>query len=236
MRRRDPSLTFRVESDWSPEPLIWRRIDIAPKVVCSPCNSGWMSELETAVKPFVAKAMRGQRHTLSKRRQELIATWSIMKVMSAEYLAAPGRDSYFTQAERSALYRTGRRPAGVVVWLGRSIRGEAGWAQDQDLTWTGDGGTVVRGYTVLFEIDELVVMVLSHRFRLGRRFESVNLPINFGPAAVQVWPILGKADWPPNMAFGSPSIEAWFDWWASDAGVPQVKVAPHLPAWDRSKG
>lgn len=48
------------------------------KVVCANCNNGWMSNLETAVKPILSKMLFDLNHstTLGKDEQKLLAFWA----------------------------------------------------------------------------------------------------------------------------------------------------------------
>ena len=44
--------------------------------VCRPCNNGWMSALETQVRPFIEPAIFGERVvTRIPTQQRIIATW-----------------------------------------------------------------------------------------------------------------------------------------------------------------
>ena len=49
------------------------------------CNNGWMSELDTAVKPILTPLVLDQQTILGKDRQRVLATWIAMKVMVAEH-------------------------------------------------------------------------------------------------------------------------------------------------------
>jgi hypothetical protein len=41
--------------------------------VCRQCNSGWLSELEAAVKPLLTPMIRGDRQTLGPEDQRIVA-------------------------------------------------------------------------------------------------------------------------------------------------------------------
>jgi hypothetical protein len=45
--------------------------------VCRQCNSGWLSELEAAVKPLLTPMIRGDRQTLGPEDQRIVAAWAM---------------------------------------------------------------------------------------------------------------------------------------------------------------
>src|ERR1019366_8129238 len=50
--------------------------DVKAKAVCDPCNTGWMSRLETKVGPILKPLIRDISFTLDKRQQEILTRWS----------------------------------------------------------------------------------------------------------------------------------------------------------------
>lgn len=70
------------------------------RCVCKTCNTGWMSRLQTAAKPFLVPMLTGQEITLHRRGQTTLAAWVSVMVMVAEYVnpdkvAAPESDRVF---------------------------------------------------------------------------------------------------------------------------------------------
>jgi hypothetical protein len=61
-----------------PGPVITKKI----RAVCGDCNNGWMSRLETAVKPIILPMIRGDACTLDTEAQALLARWITMKAKS----------------------------------------------------------------------------------------------------------------------------------------------------------
>lgn len=47
------------------------------RYVCKNCNSGWMSEIEYAAKPFVGPMVQGRGTVLSRDAQAIVATWIV---------------------------------------------------------------------------------------------------------------------------------------------------------------
>lgn len=54
------------------------------RVVCQKCNSGWMNELEMAVRPLITPIIIGTRTELSEQETIIFARWAAMKTMVCE--------------------------------------------------------------------------------------------------------------------------------------------------------
>jgi hypothetical protein len=55
------------------------------RAVCVSCNTGWMSTLETAVKPILTPLIATQPHTLSLNSMDILAKWISLKIMVGEH-------------------------------------------------------------------------------------------------------------------------------------------------------
>jgi hypothetical protein len=94
----------------------------ASRGVCPECNSGWMSRLESEVKPSVARMMNGREASLSPSDQLTIATWASMKAIcyDGDYR---NKDSGLSSVEaRTAVFEHRRPPAHFAVLLGAYCR------------------------------------------------------------------------------------------------------------------
>lgn len=56
------------------------------RCVCLSCNNGWMSELQEDAKPFLVPMLKGERITLHRRAQTILASWIGMTVIVAEHV------------------------------------------------------------------------------------------------------------------------------------------------------
>jgi hypothetical protein len=87
------------------------------RVVCKSCNSGWMSGLETAVRPILTPLILAQPGPMSSDAAATLAQWIAMKVMVSEHNQ---RDQWVTpQAERAAFMTTRDIPLGFRIWIGQ---------------------------------------------------------------------------------------------------------------------
>jgi hypothetical protein len=81
------------------------------------CNNGWMSDLETAVKPILTPLVLDQQTILGKDRQRVLATWIAMKAMVAEH-SDPQR-IVSTSEERAFLMKNRSPPDTWKIWIAR---------------------------------------------------------------------------------------------------------------------
>jgi hypothetical protein len=93
------------------------------RVACVDCNSGWMSNLENRVKPFLGPMMKGQWIALNADARSVVAKWIAMKVISfdsSDYIG-PVKDiprkHVYDQPIRSAMMERGEVPLNFYIWL-----------------------------------------------------------------------------------------------------------------------
>lgn len=54
--------------------------------VCRSCNSGWMSQMETDVKPWALPMITGHKRALHETGQRAVAQWAILKTLMTDRL------------------------------------------------------------------------------------------------------------------------------------------------------
>jgi hypothetical protein len=86
------------------------------KLVCEPCNNGWMSVLQADAKPILLPLMTGERKPLSRKDQSVLSAWIAMFVMVAEF-QQPAKAA-ITQAVREHFKKTRLAPDNWAIWLG----------------------------------------------------------------------------------------------------------------------
>jgi hypothetical protein len=55
------------------------------RVVCGKCNNGWMNEIETEARPYLAQLIPGETTTLDRQALDAVARWITLKVIVAEH-------------------------------------------------------------------------------------------------------------------------------------------------------
>jgi hypothetical protein len=88
------------------------------RVVCGPCNSGWLSRIQKRAKPYLIPLIEGRETLIGEKAQAAIATWATMATMTGEYtlnrLAAIG----VMQSDRTTLMGTSAPIPGWRIWVG----------------------------------------------------------------------------------------------------------------------
>jgi len=87
-----------VEGHWSRQGAVKT---IRLRVVCKPCNSGWMGDMEQAVKPILKPMLNDKQISLSRDNQQTLAQYFAMKAMVADLSRPPYA---FTENERNLFY------------------------------------------------------------------------------------------------------------------------------------
>lgn len=87
------------------------------RVVCRPCNNGWLSSLEDwanrALPPLI---VGGRRCSLLPEGQKKLASWAAKTTMVAS--RSRPRPNEITQEERTFLMENGKPPDNWFVWIG----------------------------------------------------------------------------------------------------------------------
>ena len=88
------------------------------RVVCRGCNNGWMSQLESAVKPLLEPMILGHRVQLNEAAQRILAEWITLKIMVWE--PTDQRGTVFKRAQTIAFGADRKSPANLKIWLFRT--------------------------------------------------------------------------------------------------------------------
>ncbi len=86
------------------------------RVVCTSCNTGWMSQLQERAKPYLLPLIHGDTTAFYTDAQQLLSAWIAMFVMVAEHF-----DRYkvvSTNRERRYLRKELRAPPNWRIWIG----------------------------------------------------------------------------------------------------------------------
>lgn len=97
--------------------------DVTVKVVCARCNNGWMSSLESDVRPVLTKMTTKRAMNLSLADQELLARW-VFKTALMYAFWDPDASPFLPTTYRR-FYRTRTMPPSAWAWVTRS---ESQWA------------------------------------------------------------------------------------------------------------
>jgi hypothetical protein len=178
-----------------PGPVLTKKI----RAVCGGCNNGWMSRLETAVKPIILPMIRGDACRLDTEAQALLARWITMKAIVTEY--SQDNQKLTPTVDRVAFTNEYIIPPYFSIRLGRNgsswptlfYRHSTTISLDQLPTIPPMDGADrnIQQTTMIF--GALIVQVLAVRV-VGRRIENDIVP----QIGIQLWPIQT-----PMLDFGS---------------------------------
>jgi hypothetical protein len=179
------------------------------KCVCSACNGGWMSGIETASKRVLKPLIEGsrKRRVLTRKEQRILARWMTLRSMVFE-TQYPERNRYYTQPEREAFARTRSLDsvANVHVWLADFPGAPVGAAVNMEpiANPAKDAGRQL----VTCHVGQIVIQLVA-----WKRFETMTTPPDKSPiqfdklaatewpqCAIQIWPRPARRlRWPPDL-------------------------------------
>jgi hypothetical protein len=87
------------------------------KVVCGPCNNGWMSRLQQEAKPCLIPYIKGRWVRPGRQARKIISLWATMFAMVVEFGDEPS--AVVPPVEREVFMRDLKPPLGARVWAGR---------------------------------------------------------------------------------------------------------------------
>lgn len=118
------NLRMQIGPDWRSLEQIYETSKVstgAPRsrklrVVCRKCNSGWMSELQVAARPYLEALIEGRWQRLSIQAQAAVARWACM--FTIVYERTDPRTAAIDVLQRELFFKTGEMPPSWSVWIG----------------------------------------------------------------------------------------------------------------------
>jgi hypothetical protein len=182
--------------------------------VCKPCNSGWMSRLQSSAKPILVPMLEGRDIVLLKNSQTILAAWVGMTVMVAEFAS---RDKVaIPYSDRVFLRMNQRPPSHWRIWIGSHRRQQQPMFAHNVLTFTKQKSQI--GFTDLPLAsntqttticlgEHLVIYAMSSEIarNIIRRWR---LPTQIAPTLSQIWPVKsGRVTWPAKFGLNDAGIQ-----------------------------
>ncbi len=131
----------------------WRSanpIDFVANCVCKACNSGWMSDIETAAQLAISAMIRGEPVALNRQNQDQVAAWLGLKAIVQRYGQSPPLS---VPREWLDHYHTHHRAPDS--WTMRISR----YAGDRVVRMTGaDGTAIIRNSLAPFPVQQAALM------------------------------------------------------------------------------
>jgi hypothetical protein len=176
------------------------------RIVCKPCNTGWMSRLEGTVANLLEPMMLGIPRTLDIAEQDTIALWAAK--MTAVWESINPRVNAVSEAEYRHIHRWRSPPPGWRVWIaayGGTTWNTYHWKHPLRLlpaeTHHADRGPVraeeVNAHLSTFLCKRYVFQTFG-AFTLDVRQPAALHERHFAPYVRSVWPVTAPVRWPPD--------------------------------------
>ncbi len=178
--------------------------------VCEQCNTGWMSQLESEVKPVLTPLILGQTCQLSAADQELIATWAIKTAITMQH-TVPGEEGFPPKAAHTWLRTKRTPPPRYRVFLGAVTPIEdkqpLRWEQSKALVVGAPNAAaaaspkLVNTFVTMLLAGHVVFQVIGD-FRVDRKG---GVPAIAPRLFDRVWPVRAPLVW-PGIRFSRPQM------------------------------
>jgi hypothetical protein len=190
------------------------------KQVCSTCNSGWMSQLESAAQPLVTPMLQGIATELTPDAQEVLARWAFKTSSMVQYMRSPVVP---VPSERlDWLRKEAEPPTKAWVALGKYNGGTfASWCFHKGILWRGEGTEpkTARGQLVTLSLGQLVIQSVAWQGDLDL---SVKLSEGQRRYLLQIWPRTASIilKWPPTYGLRDEELVGIAQTFAKTDDVP----------------
>lgn len=172
--------------------------------MCSECNHGWMSTLESSVKPYIQPMLHGVALVLAQEQQAAICAWS-MKTAMVLQATTEAKHRFYTQGERESLRLNSTIPKRSLVWLGRSSTNDGLLSDGTNIFLNVDKvPKAASGCVTTFIMGQFLVQLLSVHYPPKHDSETVRIHCRNGPwdqALVGIYPHTPRVEWPPLPTF-----------------------------------
>jgi hypothetical protein len=196
-------------------------LNLKAKVVCTKCNGGWMSDLETKeARPSMCDMIRyGGAVSLLSRAIFSITAFAFKTSILSNHTGEYSHDPFFTVEQRHAFRDTLQVPDGVHVWL-FSVNSPLGVSGKLNSFF----GRIVnvedrfKIFVCTFSIGFLGLQLVATQWENpnGRRapFPSIRQPHGWNDVAVPLWPNEGTPVlWPPPVHVSNNAIDQFCNRW-----------------------
>lgn len=184
-------------------------LDLQVRIVCDQCNQGWMEDLEYAVRPILTPLLQNESRELDADEQHTLVKWATLTVLMAQY-AHPLEKRAIPPEQYRRFYGSGAiaLPLGAQTWLGR-YDGSDQWPTSYyhvaaHFSRGGPPPDFPNAYFVAFSVGYVAFFYIGHNIKDGPVYDPGDA---IRPYLVPIWPITGRARWPPEGLLGKGGLE-----------------------------
>ena len=197
------------------------------KAPCTICNNEWMGRIEDAARIAITPLMHGSSTCVDEAQQAAIATWTCIKAMVWDYSQTLRA---IPQSDRDYVLENRKPPPDWRVWL-TATNAPFGHCEAYSavrlFTRDNPDGSVWPEITKDPMANSQSFLISSGPFAtitLRSPFLTQGALFDPGETFRPIWPLTGKADWPPKIvvpideAYGVP--DTFLDALARGLGIP----------------
>lgn len=167
------------------------------RVVCAPCNNGWMNDLEESVRDFLPSLIRGTETRLDQVRQARLVTWSLKTMLMYQHTHGRKAQLVIPTSDYVAFFAD-RRPTRVM--LGRVAY--MNYPADDsvplaDTLCQGYSSTTGAAWISTLKVGCLVTQIVRAA-DFDERWQIE--PFETFPSLRQIWPAAEPIAWPLPLA------------------------------------
>ncbi|HJZ10832.1 MAG TPA: hypothetical protein VJ521_01695, partial [Acidobacteriota bacterium] len=213
-----PEVGERIYKEWQGDSL-----NLTAKVVCGPCNSGWMSDLENEEAKPILKDMivHGSAVSLFPRGIVSIAAFAFKSAVIGDHMNYPA-NHFFSHDVRRQFMVSLDLPRGIQIWVTsyNTPRKRGGYFSGR---YPYIERSVPKGfqlYVFTYCIGYFMFQLVAFKYHRSR-FRKHAAPLTLHPdtfwnkIAIPLWPNDGSSvEWPPPLQLQSELVETFSDRWA----------------------
>lgn len=175
--------------------------------VCHSCNSGWLSRIQTAAKPFLLPALqKPKRRSFGESAQEAMAIWAFRAGIVA---GSRGGPSAISESWLHDFYESRKLPDSCRVWIAATPYRQFTYinhvafkvfAEDAEPPPRANAFVDVLG---IGHVGFCVLYWSGMKPRSG----MARLHSEFGNALMPIWPVTRPIQWPPRKALSYSGLD-----------------------------
>jgi len=192
-------------------------IDHKTKLVCKPCNEGWMSDLEGAAKATLSGIIQhGAPVSLLGRGVESLAAFAFKCAVVADHMNA--RPPFFSPHVRNRFREHLEIPDGIRMWIAafQGISRASGRFNSYYALPNNKHVGELDFFVFTYAAGHLAIQVVAPRWKrfhlYGGELPRVVADSLWDPAAIEFWPASGfPLPWPPSHYLDDETFLAFTD-------------------------
>lgn len=180
------------------------------RAVCKPCNTGWMSTIETAAKRAAEPLIHGRSVHLTAEDQAILSVWAFKTALIGTLVFSDRQraNGYgLPDTEYELLYRWRERvgpPPRTQFWIGRyggATRPWSVWVTPIAIDVPGADPDLPDGYLITVIVGQMLV----HGVRLHESIHT--LQVESAVELTMIWPASDEIDWLDTAEVGDDAVD-----------------------------